>query len=255
MSAAHQHYENHSQPFGRVNEEPEVQKVTEKSVWRDGDGVERSEDRRAARPLAAIGRWRKMGKSRLMALHWYAVLARGKHEAHVEALLERRGFVAVVPKWRLLRRANRYAKRSIEVLKPVAPGYVLVGFRGHELRYGAPPWHKVFDITMVSSVLGLEDDGRAWRLRSEQVVGFLLDNEVRVEGEPDAQDEQVTVSPVPPDLTEGSVVTVTHGPWTGHAGPVVRMGDGETVTLMMRLFGREAEVEFSRSWVEATDGA
>lgn len=228
--------------------------MVEKSVWRDGDGVERSEDRRPARPLVASGRWRQMGKSRLMGLHWYAVLARGKHEAHVEALLERRGFVAVVPKWRMLRRANRYAQRTIEVLKPVAPGYVLVGFRVQELRHGAPPWHKVFDITMVSSVLGLEDDGRAWRLRSEQVVGFLLDNEVRVEGGPGPPDKHVAVAPVP-TVTEGSVVTVTHGPWTGHAGPVVRMGDGETVTLMMRLFGREAEVEFSRSWVEATDGA
>lgn len=229
--------------------------MAEKSVWRDGEGVERSEDRRPARPLVAIGRWRKMGKSRLMGLHWYAVLARGKHEAHVEALLERRGFVAVVPKWRMLRRANRYAQRTIEVLKPVAPGYVLVGFRVQELRHGAPPWHKVFDITMVSSVLGLEDDGRAWRLRSEQVVGFLLDNEVRPDAQSDATEEQSIGEPIPSGLAEGSVATVTHGPWTGHAGPVVRMGDGETVTLMMKLFGRETEVEFSRSWVEATDGA
>lgn len=229
--------------------------MTEKSVWRDGDGVERSEDRRRARPLMATARWRQMGKSRLMGLHWYAVLARGKHEAHVEALLERRGFIAVVPKWRFTRRANRFAKRTVEVLKPVAPGYVLVGFRAQELMRGVPPWHRVFDITMVSSVLGLDDDGRAWRLRSEQVVGFLLDNEVRAEGEANAQEEQAAMEPVPPDLAEGSAATVTHGPWTGHAGPVVRMGDGDTVTLMMKLFGRETEVDFSRSWVEATDGA
>ena len=229
--------------------------MAEKSVWRDGDGVEHSEDRRVARPLAAIGRWRKMGKSRLMGLHWYAVLARGKHEAHVEALLERRGFVAVVPKWRLERRANRYAKRTIEVLKPVAPGYVLVGFRANELRHGTPPWHKVFDITMVASVLGLEDDGRAWRLRSAQVVAFLLDNEARPEPSVQAAEPMADAGPTIPSLTEGDNVTVTHGPWEGHAAPVVRTGDGDTVTLLMTLFGRESEMVVPRSWVEASDGA
>lgn len=222
-----------------------------KSVWRDGDGAEHREERDGVRRIAALGRWRRLGKRQLVGLHWYAVLARGRHEADVEALLERRGFVAVVPKWRMLRRANRYAKRQVELLKPVAPGYVLVGFRAAELRHGVPPWHRVFDITMVSSVLGLEDDGRAWRLSSNQVADFLFDNDARAIGvEPSSDAVSVEAR-----LVVGQMVTVTHGAFVGHSVSVVRAGGADSVTVLLTLFGRQSEMDIDRAWVEPAEGA
>lgn len=201
---------------------------------RDEGGVKRIE---------ADGRWRRLSRRALEALHWYAVLARGRNEGVVEALLERRGFVAVVPMWRVLRRANRYAKRQIEVRVPVAPGYVLVGFRDDELTAGAPPWHRVFDITMVGSVLGLEDDGQAWQLNGAQVARFLFDNDTRAP----VADEADTPHP----LVVGQMVTVTHGALAGHVLPVVKIGAGDSVSVLIQLFGRDTEFPVARADVEA----
>lgn len=211
-----------------------------KAIWRDGEGHEHCEERGPIERLKASGRWRTLTTARLRALAWYAVLARNGRDRAVEALLERRGFIAVVPCWKRRRRANRHAKREVDVLMPVAPGYVLVGFSPGQMADGLPPWHRVFDLSMVASVVGLDDSGAAWRLNGQQVTDFLRGveaPEVPVPVEADALDVD-------------DVVEITDGAFRGFVAPVVRVRDGETVTLLLTLFGRENEITVDRRSVE-----
>lgn len=211
-----------------------------KATWRDGEGKVHCEDRAAIERIRPLGRWRALTSARLQGLAWYAVLARGGQDRIVEALLERRGFIAVVPCWKRSRRANRHAKRMVEVLVPVAPGYVLVGFTGKQMAGGLPPWHKVFDLSMVTSVVGLDDNGAAWRLNGRQVADFLRGTEV----------PHVAVEVEAPQLAPGEMVEITDGAFRGFMAPVVRVKDAETVTLLLKLFGRDSEITVDRRSLE-----
>lgn len=217
-----------------------------KAVWRDGDGKVHCAERAAVQRLRAEGRWRGLTTARLQGLAWYAVMARPGHDRDVEAILERRGFIAVVPCWRRQRLANRHAKRKIEVLMPVAPGYVLVGFDAGQMMSAAlPPWHRVFDLSMVASVVGLDDSGTAWRLNGQQVASFLRGSE--------AATEPVVIDA--PELRADDMVQISDGPFRGHIAPVVRVSDAQTVTLLLALFGRFSEITLDRRNVEPVRGA
>ena len=207
--------------------------MTAKRVWRDGEGRV-VVGGGAVRPMEPLGLWRSMPVSALERLRWHAVLAVVGQERRVEALLERRGFVSAVPRRKFQRRANRYAKSMATFSAPIAPGYVLIGFQPQQLVGGLPPWGEVFDLTMVRGVIGLDDDGRAWRLRGKQVADFLWDN--------DGQDIRVLdEAPVAHRIAEGMTVRIQRGAFTSFEGPVVRI-EGEIATVMVKLFGRENEM-------------
>lgn len=201
-----------------------------KAMWRDGEGQEHCEKRGAVRRVEAAGRWRERNAAELGGLAWYALVIRGGREAQVEALLERRGFCAVVPSWREERRVHRRAKAKREVRVPIAKGYVLVGFEAGQMIAGLPPWHMVFDISMIAGVVGLDDSGRAWRLRGAQVAAFLLDN--------DGEKARIVV---PHKLAVKDVVRVVYGPFAGWTGPIIRVS-AKDLSVMLTIFGKETEM-------------
>lgn len=216
-------------------------KAPEKVTWRDGEGKVHCEERVPIRRVEADGRWRGLNAEELAQLGWYALVIRGGREAEVEAIIERRGFVAVVPSWREERRVHRRAKAMREVRVPIARGYVLVGFAPGQMLRGLPPWHQLFDISMIAGVVGLDDNGTAWRLSGKQVARFLLDNDtVR----PAATVEVATVGAV----GLGDVVSIIHGPFAGFRAPVIAVAP-DKVRVLVTLFGHETEMELDGQWI------
>lgn len=193
------------------------------------------------RRIAALGRWRERNAAELSRLAWYALVIRGGREADVEALLERRGFCAVVPCWREVKRVHRRAKAAREVRVPIAKGYVLIGFEAGQMAGGLPPWHAVFDLSMVAGVVGLDDSGRAWRLQGRQVAAFLLDNDT-------ARPVRPVERPAAQAIGLGDVVTILHGPFSGFRAPVIAV-DPDRVAVLVTLFGRESELELDGQWI------
>lgn len=220
--------------------------------WRDRDGVEHEEELRPGGALTRIkaGRAALFWPKRILAeLHWYAVMARAGTEFAVEALLERRGFVAVVPMHTEWRRANRYAQRKHEVSYPVAPRYVLVGFTVAQLRdvrevevggkvrvVGTPPWHQVFSITMVQSVVGLGEV--PWRMKGVETADFVKAHSHQKA--PDAY--QHMGMRAGREFKAGDMVQVMEGSLAGLTVKVASI-DGAAAKVLLPLFGKQ-EQEF-----------
>lgn len=212
-----------------------------KAMWRDKDGCQHCAERVPLRRVEAVGRWRERNAEQLAGLAWYALVIRGGREAEVEAILERRGFCAVVPSWREERRVHRRAKAKREVRVPIARGYVLVGFDAGQMGAGLPPWHAVFDISMIAGVVGLDDSGRAWRLQGKQVAAFLLDNDMV---RPKAAVEVASAG----DIALGDVVTIIHGPFSGFRAPVIAVAP-DKVRVLVKLFGHDSEMDIDGQWI------
>ena len=221
--------------------------------WRDGEGVEHEDERRPGGGLKRIkaGRAALAWPKRLLAvLHWYAVMARAGTEFAVEAILERRGFVAVVPMHTEWRRANRYARRKHEVSYPVAPRYVLVGFTEAQLRgvhgvtmrdgtvriVGTPPWEQVFSITMVQSVVGLGET--PWRMKGVETADFVKAHSHQRAPE----DYQHMGMRAGREFKAGDMVQVVEGSLAGLTVKVASI-DGKAARVLLPLFGK-AEQEF-----------
>ena len=205
--------------------------MVEKSVWRDGDGVERQAVREM-KPRSARSSVSVAGAIWLVGLHWYVVRVKPRTEMSVVADLERRGFVAVLPMLRQWRRASRFAKRKLEVSTPLLPGYVLIGF---DPANGPMPWGLVFELTMVVAVIG--EFGIPQRVRGSVVVAFLAEiGELR---EPAAQQRQRSGEP----FGVGDMVRVAEGSLFGFTARVHAI-DGEAARILLPLFGK-AEQELS----------
>lgn len=208
--------------------------------WRDKDGVEREDDRPAGAMRRIKAQRPALGwpSRHLAALHWYAVMTRAGTEFAVEALLERRGFVALVPMHTEYRRANRYARRKHEVSYPVAPRYVLVGFEGGQLLQpgDVPPWHQVFSITMVTSVVGLGE--QPWRMKGRETAEF-----VKAHGSTKAPEVYSHMGMrAHHEFKAGDTVQVVEGSLAGLTVKVASI-EGKAAKVLLPLFGR-VEQEF-----------
>lgn len=207
--------------------------------WRDGEGVEREDERRPGTGLKRLQATRAavFWPARLLSvLHWYAVEARSGTEFAVEAIFERRGFVAVVPMQTEYRRANSYVKRKTKRSYVIAPRYVLVGFSAAQLRDGQPPWHQVFDITMVQSVVGL--DGQPWRMKGKETADFVKAHALH-----DAPIEYEHMGMrAGREFKVGDTVQVMEGSLAGLKAKVASI-DGAAAKVLLPLFGK-ADQEF-----------
>lgn len=166
--------------------------------------------------------------AQLRALNWYAVMVRAGQEFAVEALLERRGLVAIVPMITQWRRVNRFVKRKHQVQYPLLARYVLVGFEG------APRWDIVFGLTMVQSVVGVGEV--PWRMQGRQVAKFLIEL-----GEVVAPEEQRHMA-THHEFAEGDEVEVIGTAYDGHVVRVHRI-EGAAARLLLPLFGTQMEVQ------------
>ena len=215
--------------------------MAKRSVWRDGQGVQREAEtkvlRREAKPGGLDG-----GAIWLAGLHWYAVRVKHRAETAVAADLDARGFVAVVPMLRQWRRANRYAKRKVEIATPLVTGYVLLGF---DPSVGQLPWGRVFELSMVVAVVG--EFGIPQRMRGGAVVQFLAGlGEIRV---PEwrqhlRKGEQFGV---------GDMVRVAEGSMMGFTARVHAI-EGEAARVLLPLFGKaEQEISLPLANLERAD--
>jgi transcription antitermination factor NusG len=154
-------------------------------------------------------------------------MVRAGEEFAVEAILERRGFVAIVPMIKQYRRVNRYVKRKHQVSYPLIARYVLVGFDG------PAPWHEVFDISMVQSVVGVGDVPQ--KMQGRKVAKFLVDlGEVVA---PEAQQHMRTHQ----EFEEGDDVEIIGGVFDGHVVRVHKI-EGSAAQVLLPLFGSVQEV-------------
>ena len=206
-------------------------------TWRDKDGVERSDDRRPGGALKRIAATRKGMQRRvrdLAKLHWYAIMVRAGTESAVEALLERRDFLAAVPMRTYFRKVNRHVERKVEVSYPLAARYVFVAFRAEQMERGMPPWGRVFSITMVQSIVGVGEV--PWRMDGRRVAEFLVAN---LNVQPGDGEEHMRTHK---EFAVGDMVTVVEG---SLAGLTVRVHSisGRDAKVLLPLFGR-AEQEF-----------
>lgn len=220
------------------------------ATWRDKDGVERTEDLPGPKRLSAARAALVWPKRLLAALHWYAIEVRAGTEFAVEAILERRGFVAIVPMHTEYRRANRFVKRKTKRSYVIAPRYVLIGFSEAQLRGGervtvdragrnsserlvgaVAPWEQVFAITMVVSIVGLGE--RPWRMDGEKTAEFI-----KVNGsiEAPAEFEHMGMK-AGREFKVGDLVEVVEGSLAGLQARVSEI-DGTAARVLLPLFGK-----------------
>lgn len=159
-------------------------------------------------------------------LHWYALLARSGAEFDVEALLEARGLVAIVPVRREWRRVNRYVKRKAQVRFSLLPRYVFVGFGNGGTSDYDDEVRAIMaimrELTLVQGVVG-RDDAPA-RMVAREVALFLRDL-----GEVIAPGWQKHVKSGK-EFDIGDEVQITDGPFEGH------------ITRVDAVIGRQAKV-------------
>lgn len=181
----------------------------------------------------------------LARLYWYAIMVRAGCEGSVEALLERRGFLAVVPVRTVWRRVNRYVQRKTKVSFAIAPRYVFIGFDARQFERGMPPWGKVFSISMVQSVVGVGET--PWRMDGRKVARFLrqyMETEA-----PDAEQHMRTHR----EFGEGDMVQVVQGSLTGFTVRVHRI-EGAVAKVLVPLFGKaEQELALPLANLEPSD--
>jgi transcription antitermination factor NusG len=187
----------------------------------------------------------------LAALHWYAIKVRAGTEFAVEAILERRGFVAIVPMHTEYRRANRYVQRKTKRSYVIAPSYVLIGFNEAQLRGGvrarvklakgksvvrlvgaAAPWEQVFAISMVMSVVGLGE--QAWRMDGEKTAIFIKENG-SIEAPVEFEHMGMRAGR---EFKVGDMVQVVEGSLAGLTARVAAI-DGIAAKVLLPLFGKQ----------------
>lgn len=81
-------------------------------------------------------------------VQWYALVVAAQKEFVVEKLLRKRRHKAFVPIEIRWRRVNRYSRKMGPWHYPMFPRYTFAGFVGH------PPWHELYDLSMVHGVVG-----------------------------------------------------------------------------------------------------
>lgn len=178
----------------------------------------------ASRPALS---WRE---DRLAQLHWYGITTRSGAEFVVEAMLERSGLVAIVPAQRVFRRVNRYVRRKHEVIYPLLPRYVLIGFDAKGSPDYAPPWRqKVYDLPIPVLPVGIEP-GVPWRMDGLKVAAFL-----KLNGQIKAADAERYMR-THKEFAEGDLVNIVEGGFAGHSGRV-HVISGAVAKVLLPLFG------------------
>ncbi len=96
-------------------------------------------------------------RARLLQLQWYVLSVKAGHETAAGLLLQRLGFTAFVPTvWQRRRRLAKHHRKIMEVTRPLAARYVLIGFEDD------PEWPRVLSYPWILSAVGV--NGRPSRL-------------------------------------------------------------------------------------------
>lgn len=86
------------------------------------------------------------------SLDWYALTVPPQKEFAAQEIMRRRGFTTFCPFESLWRKKSRYTREKELRHFPIMPRYLFAGFDRH------PSWFEVFQIPLISGVIGLEGE-------------------------------------------------------------------------------------------------
>lgn len=162
--------------------------------------------------------------------HWYVAYTKASGELRAANHLKRQGFDAYVP---LCRRVLRHARRETNVLRPLFPRYVFIGFDVEIDR-----WRSVNGTQGVSRLIC---HGERPTPMPDGVVEGLRDGEIEEGVVPLSQ--LVLFDP-------GAQLRVLDGAFVGHIGTYEGMSDSERVILLFGMIGRQVKVALPIHTVE-----
>ena len=149
---------------------------------------------------------------------WLVAMTQPHREAIAISNLERQTFRVYCP---MVRKRIRHARRSMDVERPLFPGYVFVAFEA-EKRWQA-----------IRSTVGLRS-----LVRCGDAPGYLDGAFVKALREREI--DGIVVSP-PSPFQPGQSVDITYGPFANLVSEIIAMRDNERVMILLQLMGREVK--------------
>jgi len=159
---------------------------------------------------------------------WIAVYTRPRWEKTVAAQLQEQGIQSYVPIQRVLR---QWSDRNKTVEVPLLPSYVLV-------RLAPNNYHRVYQVHGIIRIV-------MFRGRVATIQQSEIDLLKRLE------ETQAPVTFSSTLLQTNDFVRITHGPFEGYHGKVIRSTDGCRVALEIEQLSCAFLVELPCSWVES----
>jgi transcriptional antiterminator RfaH len=150
--------------------------------------------------------------------NWLVVMTQPQREKLALEHLNRQNFDTYCP---VVLKRVRHARRSMDVQRPLFPGYVFVGF-DPDMR-----WHAVRSTVGTRGLIlegnqpGLLDGAFIDGLRAREVDGVIASTEVQ--------------------FTQGQSVSLTSGPLADLIGQIVEMRDSERVMILLSIMGQEVK--------------
>jgi transcriptional antiterminator RfaH len=158
----------------------------------------------------------------------WAVVNTQPHREHIAVEnLQRQEFIPYCP---LVRRRQRHARRAIDVLRPLFPGYLFVKINPEQTR-----WRPILSTFGVRSLVrcgeevSLVDDGFVQAIRAREIDGAVARPE----------------SP----YQIGQEVRVSGGAFDGLVATIIEMHERDRLTVLMQLLSRVVKVRLEESQV------
>ena len=149
---------------------------------------------------------------------WLVAMTHPRRETVAIANLERQTFRVYCP---MVRKRIRHARRSMDVERPLFPGYVFVAFEANK-RWQA-----------IRSTVGLRT-----LVRCGDAPGYL--DGAFVSALREREIDGVVVSP-PSLFRPGQSVDIAYGPFANLVGEIIELRDNERVMILLKLMGREVK--------------
>lgn len=149
---------------------------------------------------------------------WLVAMTKPHREALALSHLDRQEFTTYCP---LIIKRIRHARRSMDVKRPLFPGYIFIGFEPNAR------WQAIRSTVGISAIIKRGDapdflDGSfVDALRAREADGVIA--------KPEAQ------------FKPGQSVSITHGPLAHLIGEVLEMRDKERILILLQLMGQEVK--------------
>lgn len=105
-------------------------------------------------------------------LTWYALKVPPNKEFAAQDILERRNIATFCPFESRWRRKSQYTKEKVLKHFPIMPRYVFAGFDLDEKEHEQVSWYHVFQIPLITSVVGVNDAPAKLRTMADFITKF-----------------------------------------------------------------------------------
>ncbi len=161
-----------------------------------------------------------------MSRRWYVVQIQPRAEERAHRHLVNQGFEVYLPCYQ---RTVRHARRSVNVLRPLFPGYLFVHIDPEICQ-----WRSINGTAGVYQIL---TDGVRPRPIAREVVEEIMARE----------DSTGVVKLPPPVFVHGQRLRLLDGPLADYTGIFEETRDQERVILLLSLLGRDVRIEAASS--------